>query len=70
MSTLWGKKVIGTFGGEGRSWSLIRALIRLNQQGRSPYDKLIKTFPLEQVSEAFEASRSGGVVKPVLLMPS
>ena len=70
MSTLWGKKVIGTLGGEGRSASLILALIKLNQQGRFPYDKLIETFPLEQVNDAFEASRSGDVIKPVLLMPS
>ncbi|MGD0698816.1 MAG: NAD(P)-dependent alcohol dehydrogenase [Trebonia sp.] len=70
MSTLWGKKVIGTLGGEGRSASLIRALIKLNQQGRFPYDRLIKTFPLDQVNEAFEASHSGDVIKPVLLMPS
>jgi aryl-alcohol dehydrogenase len=70
MSTLWGKKVIGTLGGEGRSASLINALIKLNQQGRFPYDRLIKTFPLDQVNDAFEASHSGDVIKPVLLMPS
>jgi aryl-alcohol dehydrogenase len=69
MSTLWGKKVIGTLGGEGRSASFINALIKLNQQGRFPYDRLIKTFPLDQVNEAFEASHSGAVIKPVLLMP-
>ena len=69
MSTLWGKKVIGTLGGEGRSVSLIGALIALNKQGRFPYDKLITEFPLEQVNEAFEASHSGDVVKPVLRMP-
>jgi aryl-alcohol dehydrogenase len=69
MSTLWGKKVIGTLGGEGRSASFINALIKLNKQGRFPYDRLIKTFPLEQVNEAFEASRSGDVIKPILLMP-
>ena len=69
MSTLWGKKVIGTLGGEGRSVSLIGALIALNKQGRFPYDKLITEFPLEQVNEAFEASHCGDVIKPVLRMP-
>jgi aryl-alcohol dehydrogenase len=69
MSTLWGKKVIGTLGGEGRSASLINALITLNKQGRFPYDRLIETFPLERVNEAFEASHSGDVIKPVLRMP-
>jgi aryl-alcohol dehydrogenase len=69
MSTLWGKRVIGTLGGEGRSASLIGALIALHQQGRFPYDRLIRTFPLQQVNEALEASRSGEVIKPVLVMP-
>jgi len=36
MSTLWGKKVVGILGGEGRSASLIGALITLNKQAGSP----------------------------------
>jgi aryl-alcohol dehydrogenase len=70
MSTLWGKRVIGTLGGEGRSVSLIGALIELNRQGRFAYDKLITEFPLEQVNDAMEASRAGDVIKPVLRMPA
>src|SRR3984957_16866591 len=58
MSTLWGKKVVGILGGEGRSASLIGALIALNKQGRFPYDKLITSFPLDQVNDALEASRA------------
>jgi aryl-alcohol dehydrogenase len=68
MSTLWGKRVIGTLGGEGRSVALIGALIALNKQGRFPYDRLITSFPLSDVNEALEASRAGDVVKPVLRM--
>jgi len=68
MSTLWGKRVIGTLGGEGRSVELIGALIALNKQGRFPYDKLITPFPLESVNDALEASRAGDVIKPVLRM--
>ena len=70
MSTLWGKKVVGILGGEGRSESLINTLITLNAQGRFPYDRLIRKFPLEQVNEALEASHQGDVIKPVLVMPS
>ena len=69
MSTLWGKRVVGILGGEGRSASLIGALIALNKQGRFPYDKLITSFPLHQVNDALEASRAGDVIKPVLRMP-
>ena len=68
QSTLWGKRIVGILGGEGRSVSLIGALIALQKQGRFPYDRLIQTFPLESVNEALEASHSGEVVKPVLTM--
>jgi aryl-alcohol dehydrogenase len=67
--TLWGKRVIGTLGGEGRSVTLISSLITLNKQGRFPYDRLIASFPLEQVNDALEASHAGDVIKPVLRMP-
>lgn len=69
MSTLWGKRVVGILGGEGRSVSLINTLITLNAQGRFPYDRLIAKFPLEEVNEALEASHHGDVIKPVLTMP-
>jgi Zn-dependent alcohol dehydrogenase len=69
MSTLWGKKVVGILGGEGRSVSLINTLITLNAQGRFPYDRLIEKFPLDRVNEALEASHRGDVIKPVLTMP-
>jgi aryl-alcohol dehydrogenase len=69
LTTLWGKKVVGILGGEGRSEVLIGALIKLHAQGRFPYDRLIQTFRLDQVNEALEASHSGEVVKPVLTMP-
>src|SRR5579863_6799324 len=70
MSTLWGKRVVGILGGEGRSASLIPTLITLNAQGRFPYDRLVRKFPLEEVNEAMEASHHGEVIKPVLVMPA
>src|SRR5215831_13529513 len=70
MSTLWGKRVVGILGGEGRSVSLIPTLITLNQQGRFPYHRLVQKFPLDQVNEALEASHHGDVIKPVLEMPA
>jgi aryl-alcohol dehydrogenase len=70
LSVLWGKRVQGTLGGEGRSAVLIPALIELNRQGRFPYDRLISTFALDELNEALEASYSGEVLKPVLRMPA
>jgi aryl-alcohol dehydrogenase len=69
LTTLWGKRVIGILGGEGRSTSVIGSLITLNRQGRFPYDRLVQTFELDQVNDAINASYTGEVVKPVLRMP-
>ncbi|MGY2080248.1 NAD(P)-dependent alcohol dehydrogenase [Modestobacter sp. SYSU DS0657] len=69
MSTLWGKSIVGTLGGSGRSGPLIGALMDLYAAGRFPIDRLVERFPLERIGEAMEASYSGAVVKPVITMP-
>ncbi len=46
----------------------IPQLIDLYKHGMFPIDKIIGFFPLEKIEEAFEASRNGSVVKPVLVM--
>ena len=38
------------------------------RQGRFPYDRLITTFDFADINVAFEESRSGRAIKPVLLM--
>ena len=45
----------------------IPRLVSLWKEGRFPLDRLIKTYQLDQINEAFEASESGAVVKPVLV---
>src|SRR5581483_5429268 len=50
LTTLWGKRIVGILGGEGRSDTLIPALIELYRQGRFPYDRLVTTFPLEEIN--------------------
>jgi len=47
--------------------TFIPELISLWQQGRLPFDRLVTTFPLDQINEAERALHSGAVVKPVLL---
>lgn len=69
LSTLWGKKIVGVLGGSGRSEVLIPTLIDLYQQGRFPFDRLVKYFDLGSVEEALEASYSGEVLKPIIRMP-
>ena len=66
LSTLWGKRVIGVLGGGGRSGQLIPALVELHQQGRFPFDRLVKYYELDQIEQAREDSKSGKVIKPIL----
>ena len=66
LRTLWGKRVIGVLGGGGRSGQLIPALVELYQQGRFPFDKLVKFYELGDVEQALEESASGEVIKPIL----
>jgi Zn-dependent alcohol dehydrogenase len=66
LTTLWGKRIIGTLGGESQSTRFVPALLALHDQGRFPFTELIEYFPLTEINEAMEASRRGDVVKPVL----
>lgn len=69
LRTLWGKRVIGVLGGGGRSGQLIPALVELYQQGRFPFDKLVRYYELGDIEQALADSKSGAVVKPILRMP-
>lgn len=66
---LIGKTASGILEGDADPQVLIPELIDLWQQGRFPFDRLIETFPLEQINEAEAASADGSVIKPVLLAP-
>lgn len=69
ISTLWGKRIVGTLGGSGRSRVLIPALMDLYRQGRFPFDRLVTYYDFAELPAAFEAANRGDVVKPVLRMP-
>lgn len=66
LTTLWGKRIVGTLGGESQSSRFVPALLALHDQGRFPYTELIEYFGLTEINEAMDASRRGDVVKPVL----
>jgi aryl-alcohol dehydrogenase len=61
--------VIGVLGGGGRSGQLIPALVELYQQGRFPYDKLVRYYELGDIEHALADSKSGEVIKPILRLP-
>jgi aryl-alcohol dehydrogenase len=67
---LVGKTVSGILEGGANPQGLIPHLISLWRDGRFPFDRLIKTFPLADINLAEKASLSGEVVKPVLLPPA
>lgn len=69
LTTLWGKRVIGVLGGGGRTGQLIPALVELYQQGRFPFDRLVRHYEMGQIEQALADSASGEVVKPILRMP-
>jgi aryl-alcohol dehydrogenase len=48
--------------------AFIPFLLDLYRQGRFPIDRLVTRFPFEQINEAFDAGRTGRVVKPVVVM--
>lgn len=66
---LFGKRIVGTLGGSGRSERFIPALLELWRQGRFPFDELIQVFDFEDIEGALEASHQGDVIKPVVRMP-
>lgn len=69
LSTLWGKKVVGVLGGSGRSLPLITSIMRLHEQGRFPFDRLVEYFDFADVQTALDKSYAGDVIKPILRMP-
>lgn len=67
MDLAIGRTVTGILEGDAVPGILIPRLIELWRQGRFPFDRLIKKFPLDQINEAEQASLRGDVVKPVLI---
>jgi aryl-alcohol dehydrogenase len=65
-----GRTVMGILGGDSDGGAFLIALLRYHADGRFPFDRLIRYFDFDQINEAIEASESGEVVKPVLIMNS
>jgi aryl-alcohol dehydrogenase len=67
QTVLFGRNIMGIIEGDAVPRIFIPRLIELWRQGRFPFDKLIKTFPLEQINDAEQAATDGEVVKPALV---
>lgn len=61
-----GKSMIGVIEGDSVPRVFIPRLVEYYKAGRFPFDKLIRFYELADIDRAFEDSRSGIAVKPVL----
>lgn len=61
-----GIAVRGIVQGDSVPQLFIPELIRLFKAGQFPFDRLVRFFPFDQINQAFAASASGEVIKPIL----
>jgi len=63
-----GRTVMGILGGDSDGGAFLVELLRHHAEGRFPFERLVRYFPFENIADAIQASVSGEVVKPVLVM--
>ncbi|MFE7029310.1 NAD(P)-dependent alcohol dehydrogenase, partial [Streptomyces sp. NPDC057621] len=61
-----GVRVHGVIEGDSDPARFIPELVSLYERGLFPLDRLVTTFPFEDIGAAVAAMGDGGVVKPVL----
>ncbi|HYU58440.1 MAG TPA: zinc-binding dehydrogenase, partial [Actinomycetota bacterium] len=62
-----GKTVTGILEGDAVPRVLIPRLIELWRQGRLPFDRLVRTYPMRDINQAEADMASGETIKPVLI---
>ena len=65
-----GKRIIGIIEGDSVPDLFIPSLVELYQQGRFPFDKLVKFYSLDQINQAAEDSEKGITIKPIVRLGS
>ncbi|MBO3672305.1 NAD(P)-dependent alcohol dehydrogenase [Acinetobacter soli] len=63
---LGGKSIIGVVEGSGVPKKFIPALVSLYQQGKFPFDKLVKFYDFKDINQAAMDSHKGITLKPIL----
>ncbi|MDO5618865.1 NAD(P)-dependent alcohol dehydrogenase [Kocuria sp.] len=64
---LSGQKISMVIEGDSMPQVFIPELIQLHKAGLFPFDRLIKSYPLDQINQAFDHSHSGDTLKPVVI---
>ncbi|MCP4751208.1 MAG: NAD(P)-dependent alcohol dehydrogenase [Proteobacteria bacterium] len=67
QSLLTGKRTRGVIEGDSIPQQFIPEMIELYRQGLFPFEKLIKTYAMEDINQAVEDSEKGITIKPVIL---
>ncbi|GEN45426.1 NAD(P)-dependent alcohol dehydrogenase [Alkalibacillus haloalkaliphilus] len=63
---LGGNSIIGTSQGDANPQKFIPEMISYYQNGKFPYDRMVKYYEFDQINQAFEESENGSVIKPIL----
>lgn len=64
-----GKALVGAIEGDAMPQVFIPKLVKYYKDGKFPIDKLVKYYELDEIEQAFEDSKNGKTVKPILKMP-
>jgi aryl-alcohol dehydrogenase len=64
---LLGRTLSGVIEGDANPKELIPKLIALHREGKFPFDRLIRTYPIEEINQAIADADSGAVIKPVIV---
>jgi aryl-alcohol dehydrogenase len=71
MATLLnGRTVRGIIQGDAIPQTFLPELIQLYRAGRFPFDRLVRYYDFENIEQAFEDSRQGKAIKPILRIGS
>lgn len=62
------KKLSGLVEGDSQPQKFIPQLVRYYKEGRFPFDKLVKFYNFKDINQAFEDSKNGDVIKPIVLI--
>ncbi|MEK4274568.1 NAD(P)-dependent alcohol dehydrogenase [Paenibacillus sp. FSL R7-0026] len=61
-----GKKIVGTVQGDSVPQLLIPQLVKYYKEGKFPFDKLVKFYDFKDINKAFEDSKTGIAIKPIV----
>ena len=64
-----GKTMVGVIEGDAVPRVFIPQLVQYYKAGRFPFDKLVKFYDFADINQAFEDSKNGSTIKPILKMP-